>query len=116
MTSDPWQAALVVALAVNAVLGFTYRVYRLARGGPTADAIGQAVLGAVLAAIAVAVAAEVGWARWAALAYGLLFAVIVMPIWIVAVFIPLRPGPVDKAFAVTYWALLVVVVVAALTS
>ncbi|HEX2236122.1 MAG TPA: hypothetical protein VHK89_07595 [Actinomycetota bacterium] len=115
MASDPWQATLVAALVVNAVSGFAYRVYRLARGGPTADAIGQAALGVVLVAIAFAVAAEAGWARWAALAYGVLFAIVVMPVWTVAVFIPMRPGPLDRAFAATYWAVLVVVVVAALS-
>jgi hypothetical protein len=114
MDGDVWQIVLIVGLAVNAATGFAYRVYRLTKGGPTSDVIGQAVLGVLLTAFAIAVALEAGWARWAALTYGLVFGVVVMPIWVLAVLIPLRPGKVDYAFTAIYWALLATTVVAAI--
>jgi hypothetical protein len=114
MDGDVWQVVLIVALAVNAVAGFVYRVYRLSKGGPMSDVIGQAVLGALLAAFATAIALDAGWARWAALAYGVVFGAIVMPIWVLAVLIPMRPGRIDYVFTGAYWALLALTVLAAI--
>ncbi|CAN5630727.1 hypothetical protein BH24ACT26_BH24ACT26_03490 [soil metagenome] len=114
MVGDVWQTVLVAALAINAVLGLGYRVYRLSRGGPMADVTGQAILAAALGAIASGVAVGAGWSRWAALAYGLLFGIVVMPVWTLAVFIPMRPDAVDKGYASVYWTSLAVIVVAAL--
>jgi hypothetical protein len=113
MSSDLWRIVLSAALAANAVLGFGYRVYRLARGGPLADVVGQAILGVLLAVTAAAVALGAGWSRWVALAYGLLFGLLVMPVWMLAVFIPMRPDRVDAAYAAAYWAALGAIVVAA---
>ena len=111
---DMWEALLVTALGLNAVVGFGYRVYRLTKGGPLGDVTGQAVLGFLLAGTALAIAADQGWARWIALAYGLLFAVVVMPVWTLAVLVPLRPGAVDYAFTALYWGALVLIVLAGL--
>jgi hypothetical protein len=116
MSTDGWEATLAVALAANAVLGLVYRIYRLAKGGPAADVVGQAVLGLLLATLAALIATGTDWARWTALAYGLLFGVVVMPIWVLAVLIPMRPGALDYAFTVAYWAVLVVVVVASIAA
>ena len=113
MDGDVWQTVLVAALALNAVLGFGYRVYRLTKNGPMADVIGQAILGVLLAATAVAVALDAGWAKWIALVYGLLFGAIVMPIWVLAVLIPQKPEAPDYAFTAVYWAALGGIVVAA---
>ena len=109
-----WKTLLVGALALNAAIGFGYRVFRLTKGGPIGDVIGQAVLGLLLAGLAVAVAGGADWARWPALVYALLFGVVVMPIWVLAVLIPLRPQAIDYAFTGTYWALLAVIAIAAL--
>jgi hypothetical protein len=114
MTADPWVGALVGALATNAVLGFAYRVFRLARGGPLGDVVGQAVLGILLAGLAILAASGVGWSRWVSLAYGVIFGLVVMPLWTVAVLIPLRPGALDIGFTVLYWISLAVIVVSAL--
>ncbi len=89
-------------------------MFRLRRGGPRADVTGQAILGALLGFLAAGVGLEWDWAPWAALVYGALFGVIVMPLWTLAVFIPARPGPVDKAFAIVYWAALALIVIASL--
>jgi hypothetical protein len=109
------RTVLTGALALNAALGLGYRIYRLAKGGPMSDVAGGALLGALLGITAAGVAMEAGWARWAAVVYGLLFGVAVMPVWILAVFIPLRPGPADYAFTAVYWAGLAVIVVSALS-
>lgn len=114
MDSDTWRLVLVSALLVNAATGLGYRVYRLRKGGPKADVLGQAILGVLLTGLAVALALGAGWPRWGALAYALLFGVVVMPIWVLAVLIPLRPRAIDYAFTGVYWALLVLVGVAAL--
>ena len=114
MTSHTWELVLAIALILNAVLGFGYRVHRLGKGGPMGDVIGQAVLGVALAVLGVAVAAGAGWPRWPSLVYGLLFALVVMPIWTLAVLIPLPPERVDYAFTVVYWLSLAVICVAAL--
>jgi hypothetical protein len=108
------QTTLVVLLAINAALVFGYRVYRVSKGGPPADAVGGALLAAILAVIAIGAGAGAGWARWAALAYAALFALIVMPIWTLGVLIPLPPKRVDYAFAVAYWLTLVAIGVTAL--
>lgn len=95
--------ALALMLGVNAVIGFGYRVFRLTKGGPVSDVIGQAVLGAILIGLAIATAAGAGWPRWVALIYALLFGVAVMPVWVLAVLIPLQPKWIDYAFAGAYW-------------
>lgn len=112
MDEDVWQLILALALAVNAVTGFAYRVYRLTKGGPMSDVLGQALLGLLLGVVALGAALDAGWARWPALLYGLLFGVVVMPIWVLAVLIPQRPGPVDYGFTALYWSLLAVIVAA----
>ena len=109
-----WRALLVGALASNAVIGVAYRVYRRSKGGPKSDVIGQSILGLLLAAVAIGVAAEADWLRWASLGYGILFGAAVMPVWVLAVLIPLRPRAIDYAFTALYWAALVVIVVASL--
>jgi hypothetical protein len=109
-----WRTILIVALAINASLGFGYRVYRLSKGGPIADVWGQAVLGVLLAVVAAFVGMDAGWARWAALVYGLLFALAVLPVWILGVFIPMRPRAPDYAFTGVYWVALFVIVIAAI--
>ncbi|MFN2587258.1 MAG: hypothetical protein ABR613_03935 [Actinomycetota bacterium] len=114
MESDTWRAVLVGALLVNAVTGFGYRVYRYRKGGPKADVVGQAILGSLLAGLAAALALGAGWPRWPALVYALLFGVAVMPVWVLAVLVPLRPGAVDYAFTATYWGLLLVIGAAAI--
>ncbi len=111
---DMWQTILIAALGANAALGFGYRVFRLTRGGPLGDVTGQAVLGLLLAAVAIGVALDESWARWTALAYGLLFALVVMPLWTLAVLIPMRPQRVDIGFTALYWAGLALIVVSAI--
>ncbi len=108
-----WQVLLVAALALNAALGFGYRVYRLTKGGPLGDVTGQAILGLLLGGVAVGVALDQSWARWTALTYGLLFALVVMPLWTLAILIPMRPQRVDLAFTVVYWGTLVLIALAA---
>lgn len=114
MDSDTWRTVLVAALVVNACAGFGYRVHRLSKGGPRADVVGQAILGVLLLALAGALAAGAGWPRWGALVYALLFGIAVMPVWVLAVLIPLRPRAVDYAFTGVYWLMLVAITVAAL--
>lgn len=109
-----WQTVLVVALGLNAALGFGYRVYRLTKKGPMADVIGQAILGALLVALAVGAAGGHSWARWGALVYGALFGLIVMPVWTLAVLLPLPPERPDYLFTGVYWATLGAVVLAAI--
>jgi hypothetical protein len=109
------KTVLVTALVLNAFLGFGYRLLRFFKGGPLGDVVGQAILGALLVGLAVAVGTGAGWARWAALAYGLLFGLVVMPIWTLAVLIPMRPARLDYAFTAVYWGALAAVVIAALT-
>lgn len=111
-----WGYALAVALVANAVIGFGYRVFRLSKGGPLGDVIGQAVLGVLLVGIAFGVMAAHDWARWSALIYGLLFGVAVMPVWVLAVLIPSDPKRVDYAFTAVYWATQLFVILAALLS
>jgi hypothetical protein len=116
MNEDAWFLILALALAVNGVAGFAYRVYRLTKGGPMSDVIGQGVLGLLLFVLAERALANVEFVRWPAGIYGLVFGLIVMPIWVLAVLIPQRPGAVDYAFTALYWILLVVIVVAALAA
>ena len=105
---------MIILLVLNASLGLGYRIFRLSKGGPIGDVIGQALLGAVLAATAVGVAAGWDFAGWA-LAYAVLFALVVMPLWTLAVLIPMRPGRVDLGFTIGYWAVLIGIFVAALS-
>ncbi len=109
-----WQTVLVVALGLNAALGLGYRVYRLTKKGPITDVVGQAILGAILVVLAVGAAGDQGWARWSALAYALLFGLIVMPVWTLAVLLPLPPGKIDYTFTGVYWATLAAIVLAAI--
>lgn len=113
MDPNTWQLILAGALGLNAATGFGYRVYRLTKGGPIADVIGQAILAVLLVGLAIATAAGAGWPRWAALIYALLFGVAVMPVWVLAVLIPLRPGWVDYAFTGLYWGVIALIGVAA---
>jgi hypothetical protein len=111
--TDVWRVLLVGGLALNGVAGFGYRLLRYRRGGPLGDVWGQAVLGVLLISLAVATALGAEWPRWPALGYAVLFALVVMPIWTLAVLIPLPPGRVDYAFTAVYWATLVAIGVAA---
>jgi hypothetical protein len=108
--------ALVGVLAINAVVLFSYRVFRLTKGGPTADAVGGAILAAILAGVAVAIALGAGWARWVALLYGVGFGIVVMPLWTLAVLIPMPPGRVDYAFTGFYWITLIAIAVLAIAA
>lgn len=108
-----WETLLIASLAFNAALGFGYRLYRLSRGGPLFDVIGQALLGLILVLLAVGISLGAGWPRWVALAYGVVFGLVVMPLWVLAVLLPMRPGPIDYGFTSVYWAALALIVVAA---
>lgn len=105
---------LIVSLIASGVLALAYRTYRFTKGGPRTDVSGGIALLVLLTALAVAVAADVGWARWPALAYGLLFGLVAMPVWILGVYIPLRPGALDHVMVGAYLLTLVVIVVGAL--
>ncbi|HZK51621.1 MAG TPA: hypothetical protein VFD47_08670 [Actinomycetota bacterium] len=112
--NESWQFVTVIALVLNALLGFGYRLYRLPRGGTRADVNGQALLGVILIVMAVALAFGAGWPRWPALVYGLLFGIVVMPIWVLAVLIPGSPGRLDYVFTALYWMVLFVIIGGAL--
>lgn len=114
MGEDMWQTVLSAALFVNAVAGFLYRLFRLSKGGPLGDVLGQAVLGILLLALAIAAATGASFAAWASLLYAALFGIVVMPLWVVAVLIPLRPQRLDLIFTAVYWLVLIVIGVAAL--
>lgn len=116
MASDAWQLTLALLLGVNAVIGFGYRVFRLTKGGPLSDVIGQAVLGLILVGLSIATASGAGWPRWVALIYALLFGVAVMPVWVLAVLIPLHPRWIDYAFTGVYWLGLAAIAVAAIAA
>lgn len=107
---------LASMLLFNAVVGFAYRVYRLSRGGPIGDVIGQAILGVLLCGLSIAAFGGQAWARWFALGYALLFGLAVMPVWVLAVLLPLPPRPLDYAFTASYWVGLGVIAVAALSA
>jgi hypothetical protein len=109
-----WESILVAAIVTNGVLLFGYRVWRLSKGGSTYDVVGGAIVALLLGAIAAGFAAGAEWLRWAALVYAALFAVVVMPVWTLAVLIPMRPGAIDLAFTAVYWAGLVLIGMAAL--
>ncbi|MQB01002.1 MAG: hypothetical protein GEU78_12030 [Actinobacteria bacterium] len=112
--NDAWVTTLAITLVVNAVIGFAYPVYRLSRGGPMGDVTGRAILGILLLAIAGFLSGDNDWPRWAALVYGAFFAAIVMPIWILAVLIPMRPTAIDYAYTTAYWLTLLLIALAAL--
>jgi hypothetical protein len=116
METDTWQVVLAASLAVNAVLGLGYRVLRLTRGGPMSDVVGQAILGLVLLGLALGAYAGARAATLGGLFYGILFGAVVMPIWTLAVLIPMTPGPLDYAFTIAYWSLLALIVVAAIAA
>lgn len=108
---------LALSLAWVALLGVGYRFYRYRnRRGPLEDFLGQVVLGVVLLLLAAAATAEVGAIKWTALGFGLIFGVVVMPIWILAVFIPGEPRKIDYWFVALYYLGLVATVVAALAA
>jgi hypothetical protein len=109
-----WESILVAAIVTNGVLLFGYRVWRLSKGGSTYDVVGGAIVALLLGAIAAGFAAGAEWLRWAALVYAALFAVVVMPVWTLAVLIPMRPGAIDLAFTAVYWAGLILIGMAAL--
>ena len=113
--NESWQAVLMAALSCNGMLGFGYRLYRLNKGGARADVTGQAVLGVILVALALALGVGATWPRWIAVGYGLLFGLVVMPIWVLAVMIPSQPGRLDYAFTAVYWTLSFVIAAGALT-
>jgi hypothetical protein len=110
---NAWTTILVVVLALNAALVPAYRVYRLTKGGPMVDVVGGAILGTLLGLLVLGTAAEWGWAKWGALFYALLFGIVVMPLWTLAVLIPLRPRAPDYVFTVGYWVSLIVIAIAA---
>ena len=114
MNLDTWDAILVASLLLSATLAFGYRVYRLSKGGPMADVVGQAVLAILLLAVAGAFAAGASWMRWVALGYAALFALVVMPLWTLAILIPMEPRKIDIGFTAVYWSGLLLVGVAAL--
>lgn len=116
MKAETWETVLVAALLINAVIGLAYRVYRRTKGGPIGDVWGQAVLGVVLGGVALAIALNGDWPRWIAFAYAVLFAFLVMPVWVLGVLLPLRPRAVDYSFTVTYWLLLIAIGIAALAA
>lgn len=116
MNDDAWRAVLVTALSVNAALGLGYRVFRFTKGGPRSDVVGQAILGTLLVITAIGAVAGAAWPRWVALFYGGLFGLAVMPVWVLAVLIPLRPKAVDYAFTGAYWLNLFVIVAAAVAA
>lgn len=113
MDLNTWETILVTTLVVNAALALGYRIFRLSKGGPMSDVVGQAVLAVILAVSAIAIAAGAGWVRWVAFGYAALFAVIVMPIWTLAILIPMEPRRLDYAFTATYWGSLFLIGVAA---
>jgi len=78
------------------------------------DVVGGAILGVLLALLALGTAADWTWARWGALVYALLFGIVVMPLWTLAVLIPGRPRSPDYIFTVGYWASLLLIAVAAI--
>ncbi len=109
-----WETTLVGALVANGAIGLAYRAYRYTKGGPIGDVWGQTVLGVLLVAVAVGIAAGAEGLRWVAFGYAALFAVIVMPVWVLGVLLPLRPRALDYGFTVTYWLLLGLIALAAL--
>ncbi|MGH2734068.1 MAG: hypothetical protein ACRDKZ_00700 [Actinomycetota bacterium] len=109
-----WETLLIACLALNAVLGFAYRLHRLSRGGPLYDVVGQTVLALLLGGLALSLSWGAGWPRWVALGYGLLFGLVVMPLWVLAVLLPMRPGRIDYGFTAVYWAALGLIVASAL--
>lgn len=111
-----WDSILVATVVANGVLAFAYRVWRLTKGGPIYDVIGGAIVALALGAIGAGYAAGAGWMRWVALVYAALFALVVMPVWTLAVLIPMRPRAPDLTFTSIYWATLVLIAVAALAA
>ena len=109
-----WETTSIAALVANAAIGLAYRVYRRRKGGPIGDVWGQAVLGVLLVGVAAGLAAGVEGLRWVAFGYAALFAVVVMPIWVLGVLLPLRPRAIDYGFTMTYWVLLVLIGISAL--
>lgn len=113
---ESWKTILVVCLALTAALGLGYRIYRWTKKGPPGDVWGQAVLAAVLIALAVGVGRDWTWARWASVGFGAFFGAVVMPLWVLAVLIPMRPRRLDIAYTAAYWALLIVLVIAGIAA
>lgn len=113
MSEQTWENMLVLALLANAFIGLAYRIYRRTQGGPIADVWGQTVLAVLLGGLVLALVLGAGWPRWAALVYALVFALLVMPVWVLGVLMPLRPRAVDYTFMIVYWVLLLMIGVAA---
>jgi hypothetical protein len=67
----------------------------------------------LLVGLAIGVLAGLGAATVGGLVYGAFYGIVVMPIWTLAVLLPMRPGPLDYAFTVVYWSLLALIVIAA---
>ena len=116
MNAETWEWVLATALIANGAIGLGYRVYRRTKGGPIADVWGQTLLGVLLAGLAIGIVAGAAWLRWPALAYAVLFALLVMPVWVLGVLLPMQPRALDYTFTVVYWALLLVIGIAAVLS
>ena len=79
------------------------------------DLYGGMALALLLVGVAAGVLAEFGWMRWVAFGYAALFALVVTPIWVLAVVIPARPDTLEKALVGAYWLSLAAIAVAALS-
>lgn len=106
---------LVGALVVNGLIALVHRVLRHRRGGPINDVYGGIGLCLLLLALAGGIAAGAHGLRWAALSYALVFAVVVTPVWVLAVVIPARPEPREYILVGAYWASLVAIAVGTAT-
>lgn len=116
MNASTWQIFLIAGLVLNASVGLGYRIYRYSKGGPRSDVVGQSILGTLLLLTALGVGVESRPATVLALGYGLVFGLVVMPLWTVAVLIPLRPRRVDYGFTIVYWIALGLIVVASIAA
>ncbi len=116
MSASTWQIFLMAGLVLNATVGLGYRIYRYSKGGARSDVIGQSILGALLLLTALGIVMGWGPATVIALGYGLVFGLVVMPLWTVAVLIPLRPRRLDYGFTIVYWSALGLIVVASIAA
>lgn len=116
MNASTWQILLVAGLVLNATAGLGYRIYRHSKGDPRSDVIGQSILGALLLLTALGIVGDSRLATVVALGYGLGFGLVVMPLWTVAVLIPLRPRRIDYGFTLVYWSALGLIVIASIAA